>query len=149
MKWFAVLGNRYARNARGNRMDTRFIILKACCVHKNVPVTQVSSTRRHCSYLRSSSGTEGAPTPALLNKTSSRQKVSCVAVNNADTASGSHTSIDITSVRAFGTPASWTVCSKSSTRRLPARRNIRLPRTGMQFVCQYQFQHQSQERYDL
>ena len=49
-----------------------FMIRKACCVHRNGPVRLVLTTACHCSRLRSSKFTGGAPMPALLKRTSSR-----------------------------------------------------------------------------
>ena len=52
-----------------------FMILIASCVQRNVPVRLVSTTAFHCSKVRSSMGTGGAPMPALLKRTSSRPKL--------------------------------------------------------------------------
>src|SRR6516165_1379280 len=53
-----------------------FISLKASWVQRKGPERLVSTTACHCSYVRSSSGTGGAPIPALLNSKSKRPKVS-------------------------------------------------------------------------
>src|SRR6201982_3717041 len=60
---------------RPPRGDWLFMILMAPCVHRNMPVKLVATTCCQVSNGRSSSGTGGAPTPALLNSTSSRPKV--------------------------------------------------------------------------
>ena len=53
------------------------------CVQRNTPVRLMSTTAFHCSNVRSSSGTAGAPTPALLNSTSRRPNVSARRANSA------------------------------------------------------------------
>ena len=60
-----------------------FMILIASCVHRNMPVRLVATTFCQVSKGRSSSGTGGAPMPALLNSTSSRPKVDLVVANSA------------------------------------------------------------------
>ena len=52
-----------------------FIIRNAARVQRKAPVRLVSTTARHCSTVRSSSGTPGAEMPALLKSTSSRPNV--------------------------------------------------------------------------
>src|SRR5262245_36042947 len=94
-----------------------FMILKASCVHRKTPVRLMSTTVFHCSYVRSSRGTGGAPVPALLNTTSRRPNTSTVFANSAFTAAGSATSVGTTSV---GLLASAAVASRRSWRR-PAR----------------------------
>src|SRR3990172_2214844 len=74
----------------------------------------------HCSYGRSSSGTGGAPMPALLNSRSSRPKISFVLAKRARTDAGSLTSVGTTSVREPADFPSPAVASKRSLRR-PAR----------------------------
>ena len=77
---------------RPPRGDCRFMRRKACWVHRNAPVRFVSTTVRHCSTVSSSSGTPGAPTPALLNNRSRRPKRSATSSNSASTDAGSVTS---------------------------------------------------------
>ena len=56
----------------------------------------VSTARCHCSSDSSSSGTAGAPTPALLNNRSSRPNRSSIAANSASTLATSRTSVGCT-----------------------------------------------------
>ncbi len=65
-----------------------FISRNAACVQRNAPVRLTSTTRRHCSTVRSSSGTGGAPVPALLNSRSRRPKAASVASKRARTDAG-------------------------------------------------------------
>ena len=94
-----------------------FMIWKACCVQRNVPVRLALTTVIHWSYVRSSSSNGGAPVPALLNSTSSRPKASLVWANRFLTDSGSPTSVETTIVLDPSSPASATVCSRGPTRR--------------------------------
>ena len=66
---------------RPPRGSCAFMILMASCVQRNIPVRLVSTTFFHCLVGQSSSGTAGAPIPALLNRTSSRPNVSRVLAN--------------------------------------------------------------------
>ena len=52
-----------------------FIRRNASRVQRNAPVRFTSTTRRHASIVRSSSGIAGAPVPALLKRTSRRPNV--------------------------------------------------------------------------
>src|SRR5881396_1074583 len=52
-----------------------FMILIASCVHRKGPVRFVSITVFHCSTVRSSSGTGGAPVPALLRADRAGQRL--------------------------------------------------------------------------
>ena len=61
---------------RPPRGDCAFISTKACCVHRKTPVRLTSTTVCHCSTVSSSSGTGGAPVPALLKSTSRRPNAS-------------------------------------------------------------------------
>src|SRR5215813_11085470 len=54
--------------------DWRFISAIARWAHRKAPVRLVSTTRRQRSNVSSSSGTAGAPIPALLNSRSMRPK---------------------------------------------------------------------------
>src|SRR5947208_1070607 len=93
-----------------------FMILNASCVQRNEPVRLVSTTAFHCSKGRSSSGTAGAPMPALLKSRSSRPNVSLVRAKSARTEAGSPTSVTTASVREPGL-ASRTTDSRASLRR--------------------------------
>src|SRR5258708_1128420 len=81
-----------------------FITLNASCVQRKAPVRFVSTTALHCSNVRSSNGTDGAPMPALLNRRSSRPNASVVARNRAETEAGSATSRGTASGRAPRAP---------------------------------------------
>src|SRR4029077_8199290 len=70
-----------------------FMILIASCVHRNMPVKLVATTFCQVSNGRSSSGTAGAPIPALLNKTSSRPKVDFIVANRLTIDSRFETSV--------------------------------------------------------
>src|SRR5713101_559263 len=63
---------------RPPRGSWSFMSRNASCVHRNMPVRFTSTTAFHCSKVTSSSGTAGAPRPALLKRMSSRPKVSLV-----------------------------------------------------------------------
>ena len=71
---------------RPPRGSWAFITRNAAWVQKNGPLRLVATTVVHCFGVRSSSGTGGAPVPALLNNTSSRPKRASVASNSACTA---------------------------------------------------------------
>src|SRR5204862_240898 len=60
-----------------------FIMRIASCVHRKTPVRLISTTFFHCSNVRSSRLTAGAPMPALLKRKSSRPKASLVCANSA------------------------------------------------------------------
>src|SRR5713101_5084175 len=77
------------RPPRGTWLFMSFI---ASWVQRNAPVRLAPTTVLHCSYVRSSSGTGGAPRPALLKRRSSRPNASAVCANNALTDRGSATS---------------------------------------------------------
>src|SRR5436853_6288239 len=68
---------------RPPRGSCAFMILMASCAHRNAPVRLASTTAIHCSYVRSSIGTPGAPVPALLKRRSSLPKVSVVLLKRA------------------------------------------------------------------
>src|SRR6266508_4263604 len=97
-----------------------FMILKASCVQRNEPVRLMSTTAFHRSYGRSSSGTGGAPMPALLKSRSSRSNVSFVLEKSARTDAASPTSVGTTSVGEPEDLPSAAVASNASLRR-PAR----------------------------
>src|SRR5919198_1254089 len=71
---------------RPPRGSCAFMILNASCVHRNEPVRLMSTTFFQVSNGRSSSGTAGAPIPALLYSTSRRPKASLVFAKSALTA---------------------------------------------------------------
>src|SRR5262249_47709745 len=96
-----------------------FISLIASWVQRNTPVRLMSTTAFHCSKVKSSIGTPGAPMPALLNSTSRRPKASLAFANRARTDCGSLTSVGTASARAPA-PDSATAFSSGSFRR-PAR----------------------------
>ena len=77
---------------RPPRGDWRFISRNASCVHRNAPVRFVSTTARHCSSVSSSSGTAGAPMPALLKSRSRRPNLASTSAKSAATDAGSRTS---------------------------------------------------------
>src|SRR5262245_5016040 len=97
-----------------------FMILIASWVHKKGPVRFVSITVFHCSTVRSSSGTGGAPVPGLLKSRSRRPKASFVRAKSALIDAGSVTSVGTTSERAPDALFSVAVASSASLRR-PAR----------------------------
>ena len=76
----------------------------------------VSTTVRHCSTVSSSSGTPGAPTPALLNSRSRRPKRSATSSNSASTDAGSVTS----PAMATAPLPAWPAVSSNGPRRRPA-----------------------------
>ena len=92
-----------------------FMSRNASWVQRNAPVRLTSTTRRHCSTVRSSSGTGGAPVPALLNSRSSRPNVSFVAVEE----------------RLHRRPGR----SRRSARRAPAGRPTRASGRLLQRIC--------------
>src|SRR2546427_40870 len=96
-----------------------FIILIASCVHRKGPVRFVSITVFHCSTVRSSSGTGGAPVPALLKSRSSRPNASFVRAKSAWIDAESVTSVGTTSDRAPDALPSVAVLSGASFRRPP------------------------------
>jgi hypothetical protein len=79
--------------------------------------SDTSITRRHWSSVRSSSGTAGAPVPALLNSRSIRPNARSAASNRAWTDSGSVTSVGTAIARDRAWPARSTVSSRASRRR--------------------------------
>ena len=84
----------------------------------------MSTTAFHFSNGRSSSGMPGAPTPALLNSTSRRPKVSLVLANSALTEAGSVTSVGTASaLRPRPFTCSATASSGSLRRPLSATSN--------------------------
>src|SRR2546430_7803018 len=103
---------------RPPRGSCDFMILIASWVHRNMPVRLVSTTFFQVSYGSSSSGTAGAPMPALLNRTSRRPNASLVLANSAWMEPGSLTSVGAT--RLLAGLASLAVSSSLSLRR-PAR----------------------------
>src|SRR5262249_15464066 len=117
----AVYGAEYGRGVcaemepllmiRPPRGVCSFISRIASCVQRNVPVRFTAITRLHCSNERSSSGTGGAPLPALLNKTSSRPNASFVRAKSSRTDAGSLTSAATARARSASGPASARVCS--------------------------------------
>ena len=94
-----------------------FIALIACCVQRKAPVRFTSTTDLHCSKVRSSRGTGGAPEPALLNRRSNRPNVSTVVSKRSLTDFGSLTSVGTPSIRAPSFDPSATTASKGSFRR--------------------------------
>ena len=79
-----------------------FMILMASCVHRNMPVKLVATTFCQVSNGRSSSGTGGAPMPALLNSTSRRPKLDFTVANSARIDSRFDTSVGTASACAAG-----------------------------------------------
>ena len=81
----AVYGAEFGRGAyaeiepllmmRPPRGSCAFIIRMASCAHRNAPVRLTPTTALHCSNVRSSMGTSGAPMPALLNSRSSAAEI--------------------------------------------------------------------------
>src|SRR5438034_7205172 len=96
-----------------------FMIRNASWVQRKGPERLVSTTAFHCSYVRSSSGTGGAPMPALLNSKSKRPKASFVLANRLLTDEGSVTLVGTTSVR--DCDAAARAVASSGSRRRPAR----------------------------
>src|SRR5215472_16998616 len=94
-----------------------FISLNACCVQRKAPVKLALTADCHCSYVRSSSGTDGENCPALLNSRSSRPNSSFVVANRARTDAGSPTSADTASIRPPEARPSATVAASGSWRR--------------------------------
>src|SRR5260370_745171 len=86
-------------------------------VQRNAPVRLAPTTALHCSYVRSSSGTGGAPRPALLNRRSRRPNASAVRANRALTDRGSATSARTLTIRAPSFDPSAAVASNGSLRR--------------------------------
>src|SRR5664279_341192 len=105
---------------RPPRGDWLFIIRNASCVQRKTAVRLMSTTVFHCSTVRSSSGSGGAPVPALLKSRSSRPKALRVAAKSALTAAGSVASVGTASALAASLPAAERVASSASARR-PAR----------------------------
>ena len=77
---------------RPPRGDWRFMIRNASCVQRKAPVRFVSITAAQFSRSRSSSGTAGAPTPALLNSRSSRPNLASISAKTDATDSASRMS---------------------------------------------------------
>src|SRR5579872_762817 len=76
-----------------------FMSRNASWVQRKAPVRLVSTTAFHWSYVRSSSGTAGAPIPALLNSRSNRPRASFVLANSALMDAGFVTSVGTTTTR--------------------------------------------------
>ncbi len=93
------------------------MILMASWVHRNGPVRLAATTRVHSLNGRSSSGTAGAPPPALLNRKSRRPNSALVLANSALTLSTSPTSVGTARHLALVALASSTVFSSASLRR--------------------------------
>src|SRR5437899_183617 len=91
--------------------------LIASCVQRKAPVRLTSTTEVHCSKDTSSSGTAGAPEPALLKRRSNRPNAAFVLANRAFTDRGSRTSVGILSIRAPSLDPSAAVLSRGSFRR--------------------------------
>src|SRR6266704_6288115 len=89
-----------------------FINLNACCVQRNAPVRFVSTTRFHCSMLRSSIGIAGAVVPALLKRTSRRPNWALTPAKTDCTDARSPTSAGTAIRRRFSCPASDTDSSR-------------------------------------
>src|SRR5438552_16683857 len=94
-----------------------FMTLIASWVQRNAPVRFASTTDLHWSYVRSSSGSGGAPEPALLKRRSNRPNMSVVFANRALTDCGSPTSVGTPSTRAPSLEPSAAVASNGSRRR--------------------------------
>src|SRR5256886_10345923 len=94
-----------------------FMTLIASCVQRKAPVRFASTTDFHCSKVRSSSGTLGAPEPALLKRRSNRPKTSTVWAKRALTELGSPTSVGTLSILAPSFDPSTAVASSGSLRR--------------------------------
>ncbi len=104
---------------RPPRGSWSFMMRNASRVQRKAPVRLTSTTRRQSATVRFSSGTGGAPVPALLNRTSSRPNVRLVVSNRARTEDSSVTSVGTARARP-GTVALWprvTVSSSASGRR--------------------------------
>jgi hypothetical protein len=91
------------------------MIFMASCEHRNGAVRLVATTACHLSNGSSSSGTGGAPMPALLNRTSKRPNVSLIVANSALICAGSDTSVGTTRLLA-GAPSLATASSGSLRR---------------------------------
>src|SRR5438093_6052548 len=102
---------------RPPRGSWTFIILIASCAHRNTPVRLTSTAAVHCSNVRSSIGTAGAPVPALLKGRSKRPNISLILLKSARTACGLLTSVGTTSIRPSECFLSPAVFSNSWTRR--------------------------------
>ena len=102
---------------RPPRGSCAFMILIASCAHRNTPVRLTSTAAAHCSNVRSSIGTGGAPVPALLNSRSKRPNTSWILPKSARTGCGLLTSVGTTSIRPSECFLSPAVFSNSWTRR--------------------------------
>ena len=102
---------------RPPRGSWSFMRRNASRVQRNAPVRLTSTTRRHSSNVRSSSGTAGAPVPALLNRRSRRPKACFVVSKRPRTESGSVTSVGTARARGPSGPARATVSASASGRR--------------------------------
>src|SRR2546428_11470183 len=91
-----------------------FMTLIASCVQRKAPVRLTSTTDFHCSNVRSSSGTGGAPDPALLKRRSNRSNASTVWAKRALTDPGSPTSVGTLTIRTPSLDPSKAVDSKVS-----------------------------------
>src|SRR3989442_357676 len=94
-----------------------FMSLIASCVQRKAPVRLTSTTEVHCSKVTSSSGTGGAPEPALLKRRSNRPNASFVLANRAFTDRGSRTSVGTLSIRAPSLDPAAAAASRGSLRR--------------------------------
>src|SRR5439155_1045701 len=99
-----------------------FMTLIASCVQRKAPVRFASTIDFHCSKVRSSSGTLGAPEPALLKRRSNRPKTSTVWAKRALTELGSPTSVGTLSILAPSfdpSTADLVIADKRHAHRLP------------------------------
>jgi len=94
-----------------------FISRIASWAQRNAPVRLTLTTVCHCSKVRSSMGTSGAFTPALLKSRSSRPNVSLILTNNLRTLSGRPTSAGTQRTVPPAAPVIAAVCSSAATRR--------------------------------
>ena len=107
---------------RPPRGDWAFMVLKACWMHKNMPVRLMSTTFCHCSSVQSSNEPGGLPTPALLNSTSTRPKALTAAAKSACTDSTFDTSVG--TAKAFAPAPDCVMTSCSGSTRRPARTTL-------------------------
>ena len=94
-----------------------FMILMASWVHRKGPVRLAATTPSQVSNGRSSSGTGGAPPPALLKIRSSRPKAALVLAKRASIESFLVTSVGTASALGVLLPAILAVSSSASWRR--------------------------------
>mmetsp|Transcript_85045 Transcript_85045/g.221972 ORF Transcript_85045/g.221972 Transcript_85045/m.221972 type:complete len:263 (-) Transcript_85045:101-889(-) len=106
-----------------------FMSLKACWVHRNVPVTLASMHRLKASTDTSSIGVGGTPVPALLNNKSQRPKRCSTSLNSLSTSAHLQTShvTAATSTCAASLFIKATVSSRASLLRPASATHEKLP----------------------